>query len=322
MCNDRKVIIPSEYNGKPVVAIGDSAFENDGFIKVVEIPNSVTSIGESAFYYCTSLTSVIIPDRVTSIGNCAFYICSLTSVNYLGTIDEWVQIEFAGDYSNPLCSAGNLYINGELVTEVELTTVTKISNYAFCNCDSLTSVVIGDSVTSIGNGAFSSCDSLTSVVIPDSVTSIGNGALSSCDSLTSVVIPDSVTSIGNSAFFFCDSLTSVNYLGTIDEWAQIELADRDSNPWCSAENLYINGELVTEVELTTATKISNYAFSGCDSLTSVVIPDSVTSIGDCAFCYCNSLTNIYCYAERQPNGWNGGWIANSNATVHWGYKGE
>ena len=73
-----------------------------------------------------------------------------------------------------------------MVTEVTLTTATKISAYAFYNCTSLTSVVIGNSVTSIGYYAFARCSRLTSVVIGNSVTSIGYDAFSSCDSLTSV----------------------------------------------------------------------------------------------------------------------------------------
>ena len=40
------------------------------------------------------------------------------------------------------------------------------------------------------------------------------------------------------------------------------------------------------------TNIGDYAFSGCRSLTSLVIPDSVTNIGDYAFWNCRSLTNI------------------------------
>ena len=41
-----------------------------------------------------------------------------------------------------------------------------------------------------------------------------------------------------------------------------------------------------------------YKNRGCSSLTSVTIPNSVTSIGDFAFSYCSNLENLYCYAEN------------------------
>ena len=66
--------------------------------------------------------------------------------------------------------------------------VTSIGNYAFYNCTSLTSVVIGNSVTSIGNEAFSNCSGLTSIVIPNSVTSIGERAFCDCSGLTSIIV--------------------------------------------------------------------------------------------------------------------------------------
>lgn len=126
----------------------------------------ITSIRDYAFYHCSKLTSITIPDSVTSIGNYALYECSgLTSVTYLGTIDQWVEISFSNDSSNPMYNAHNLYINDELVTEVNLTTATKISPYAFRRYRGLTSITISDSVKRIGYYAFSGCSGLTSVTM-------------------------------------------------------------------------------------------------------------------------------------------------------------
>ena len=78
--------------------------------------------------------------------------------------------------------------------------VTYISNNAFYDCNSLTSINIPSSVTAIGEKAFYCCRSLTSINIPNSVTSIEWDAFSGCSSLTSINIPSSVTKIGVAAF--------------------------------------------------------------------------------------------------------------------------
>ncbi|MBR5438986.1 MAG: leucine-rich repeat domain-containing protein [Clostridia bacterium] len=279
---------------------------------VTEASITTTRISKYAFYGCKSLISVNISNCVTEIEWSAFVDTALTKVNYLGTIDEWAEHGLGYALGK---TTYNLYINGELVTDAVLTLATKINIYAFYNCTSLTSIEIPNSVTSIGNSAFYNCDSLTSVTIgngvtsigdnafyyctsltsitiPNSVTSIGSCAFENCDSLTSVTIPNSVTSIGERAFCDCSKLTKVNYTGTIDQWAQIEFGDYYANPSYYAENLYINDVLVTQVVLTTATQISDYAFKDCNSLTSIEIPSSVISIDSGAFRGCTSLESI------------------------------
>lgn len=74
-CTDTDIIIPSEYNGKPVTQIGENAFYNNRSITSITIPDSVTSIGANAFAYCTSLVSVTLPESVTEIGVNAFMFC-------------------------------------------------------------------------------------------------------------------------------------------------------------------------------------------------------------------------------------------------------
>ena len=141
---------------------------------------------------------------------------------------------------------------------------------------SITSVIISDGVTSIGYWAFMGCSHLTSVTIGNSVTSIGGDAFFLCTSLTSVTIPNSVTSIGNGAFFGCSSLPVVDNLRYADTYL-VEAVDTPLSSYTIKEG----------------TKwIGNGAFSGCSSLTSIEIPNSVTSIGEEAFSGCSGLTSI------------------------------
>ncbi len=140
---------------------------------------------------------------------------------------------------------------------------------------------------------------LEEIVIPatyngKAVTSIGNDAFYNCSSLKSITIPDSITSIGELAFVACNSLTKVNYTGKIDGWCEINFADDGYGNPLNNENtlLYINDKLVTEANITTATKINAGAFYSCKALTSVTIGNSVTSIGDAAFYNCSSLTSV------------------------------
>ena len=210
-----------------------------------------------------------------------------------------------GEYSGYITIPSTVFYSGEQYS------VISIGYCAFYDCSSLTSVTIPESVISIGDYAFYACWDLTSITIPEGVTSIGDYAFSGCSSLTSITIPESVTSIGDYAFSGCSSLyTIINYSnlylikgssdhGEVAYYAKKvlnvkELITFNDFQFIKSNDIhYLVNYIGEDTEITLPENyngnnyiISNYAFYDCSSLTSITIPESVTSIGNFAFKNC------------------------------------
>ena len=204
----------------------------------------------------------------------------------------WRHYSSGNDYS------GSVVIPATVTYKGETYRVTEIGEGAFYVCGGLTSMVIPEGVTSIGSRAFFACSNLTSVTIPNSVTSIGRGAFQNCTGLSSVTIPNSVASIESSAFSFCTGLTSITIPESVDsigEYAFDGCSGLTSVEWnakhCCDFKLYYtcNSPFNQRTSLTSITfgdkveHIPAFLFYGCSGLTSITIPEGVTSIGSDAF---------------------------------------
>jgi len=101
--------------------------------------------------------------------------------------------------------------------------ITRLEGRAFQNCTNLQSLVIPNNVTSTGVYICNGCTGLTTVSFGNGLSDISGGFCWGCSNLTSVTIPRSITQIQIYPFYNCTSLENVNYLGTKEEWGQINL---------------------------------------------------------------------------------------------------
>lgn len=310
-----------------VTRIGDSAFLDCTGLASITIGAGLEYIGESAFSGCKSLLEISLPKTVLYIGENAFYYCvSLTSVN-IEDIAAWCAIEFGNYSSNPIRYSEKLYLDGELLTDIELPAgITEISDYAFYYCKSIINVIIPEGVTGIGYQAFYECDGLSDIDIPASVEeisnyafynctrlerigfsdsssliSIGESAFKYCTSLLEIELPDSVRVLGDSAFASCtllgtavlsDGLTALGNYAFSGCKSLSDIVLGSSLETVGAYAFYQCAVLGSVTVGEGVTTIGEYAFSGCEALEALVIPDSVKAVGDKAFDGCTALKKV------------------------------
>ena len=291
-CRDlERIALPSALQ-----TLSSVTFYNCTALSEVTFPASLKTIESSAFSGCRNLSEVKLPASLTAIQSSVFHLCiNLKTVSYDGSLEQWSRITADNDvlgYSCPSLVMSDytaqfiLVKNDFLDPPPKTVTITKYT---------------GTESTVI----------LPSTINSWPVTKIGEDAFQDNTTITSVTIPASVTEIGSNAFAGCTNLTSVHYEG---DWSNLTIQSGNPAVQDAANEQLFDFEFIlnntavivtnykckgTAADVTIpscykgkpVTAINNAAFPN-SAVTSVTIPDSITSIPDAAFVNCSNLTNI------------------------------
>ena len=255
-----------------ITDIPDSAFWGCETLVDLALPQTLRTIGKGAFGQCVNLTRINIPEGVTSIGDSAFLMCG--SLTRLTIPDSVTSIE-----GNPF-----RHLAAEIMVSPQNPAISVVDGVVF-NKDGTRLIACPSNKA----GAYA---------IPQGVLEIGTHAFENCNDLTDVTIPASVASIVGNPFDF----------------AQLELKLAPENPDFSLIDgvlfdqtgtkllVYPCGRPGDTYEVPEGTvEIGEFAFAGCQQLSAVTIPESVTVIGSNSFWSCENL-RLYVwdgsYAQR------------------------
>ncbi len=257
--------IPSEVNGYMVTSIGDYSFQYCDKITSIVIPATVTHIGYSAFYGCEKLESVTIPDSIVEIEYAAFYNCKSLKTAKIADMVAWCAAKLDGPYANPAHITGKLDFGTPMKDLVIPSYIESVGAYTFYGCKDINSVQISEGIEKIGECAFYGCENLTEITVPKSVIKIEDGAFSDCGKLSVVGVSPENAQYKN----LIGALVEVETKTLIKGFNNTQLPDDGS------------------IE-----RIGAYAFSGCDNLSSIILPDCISYIGVSAFKDCRKLASV------------------------------
>ena len=314
--------LPDSIKTIGAYAFSDAIFK-DGDIK---LPASLQELGDYAFAHCYFRNPIEFPDGLIKVGANPFYLKSsrdrinsyAVSANhpYLATIDgvlfskpdkRLISYPFnGGEYHVPegIVTIGKKAFDGRYVSEITLpSTLKKIDDYAFSNCQSLKSITIPENVKIIGKYAFYNDTWLKEVNLPDGLEFIDACAFSKCTWLESINLPIGLQYLGDLALCetHIEQVTIPANLITIGDnpfYGDSKLVSLKVDP---ANSLYCivdyclydvkQSKLITALQthsfdafpIAAGTKeIGGYALAKVE-YTSVKVPDSVVKIGVAAF---------------------------------------
>ena len=292
-------------------------------VENINIPSNIDTIGS---YQLAGLNvqELVIPNTVTSIGEGAFKNLSATNIYYDADITEGLSLVFVGTKGDLVIGKNVTIINNSMFRNSNLVNVsfeensscTTINSYAFLECTKLVSLQIPSSVTTIEKSALFGCSNLVTLEIP--FTGISQTATTaSKDSLFGVIFGTTTFDNGiqikqyysNSSYIYAyipKTLKNVKVNGTVLDYSfynvsTIENVQFGTNVQSIGQYAFYGSSIksLSFDENSNCTEIKNYAFTNCQSLSSVTLPDAIQTIRIYAFQNCSSIAQIVIPATMQ-----------------------
>ena len=294
------------------VEMGAGAFSNTP-ITEIEMTTPCDSIWEGTFRDCPNLTKITIGEGLKYIGYSAFSNSPVKEANLPSTLRDISSNAFLGyssycPFINDIQPENHIRYIGKVAYQcvdrdleeytIKDGTVTLADNLFENWQGNATTFHIPASVEQIGNKAFAGTQIKT---LPEmlGLKRIGGEAFYGCKNLKKLTIPETVEYIGGRAFYGCSNIWSLTYNAINAE------CESFMEPNAPLEKIVIGGKVrrlpnvifsgreFTEVALPSCLeRIDDYAFSGCENLTTINLSDSIRYIGDNAFSGCKNLTSI------------------------------
>lgn len=190
-----------------------------------------------------------------------------------------VTTETEANWSYDPCYSGDMVIPAYVDYAGRTYTVTTIDRYGFFQCSGLTSLVLPNTLTTIGDGAFYGCTQMEDFDIPNSVSFIGYDVFRDTPWLENQ--PDGLVYAGQVLY---------TYKGTMPAGTSIEIREGTK---CVAGHAFYNCKNLTSVTIpNSVTSFGERAFASCTGLTSIDLPDNITSLGWSGLENCTGLTSV------------------------------
>lgn len=231
-------VVPEEYEGSPIVTIGDNSYRDAPNLQKVILPQTIRTIEEKAFFNDKQLEEVYIPASVEKISKDAFWECeNVTLYVEKGSYAETFAKENKLPYKNykpeeleyaPANGGGKAVTDKRFQSDMYYDIIYDYTGTALCaitHYDSMSaehnlkipSQIDGVDVKNISENAFEYGGSLQTVTLPDTLVSIGTKVFGDCGGLEKIYIPGSVTFIADNAF---EGSSQVTICAPKDSYAQ------------------------------------------------------------------------------------------------------